>query len=464
MDRVRRRPFHIADVLRSMSDAVITVDAAERVTSMNAAAEALIGIAEAEALGRKCGELVGSEICGTNCPVMAVWERGETAVNFNVALQNRLGRRIPVSICTSLLKNEAGEKIGVILSIRDIRPVLGLLDALHRSEEEIARQEGRLRTLQRRERLGEMVGRSAKMQEVFNLIQVVAKSDVTVLIQGDSGTGKALLASTIHGVSHRKEGPFITVSCAALPEGLLESELFGHVRGAFTGAIKDKPGRFELADRGTIFLDEVGEISPSIQVKLLRVLQERQFERVGGSRTLSVDVRVIAATNRDLPRAVQEGRFREDLFYRLHVVPITVPPLRERKEDIPPLVNHTLQKLAAKMQSESLGVSSDAMDVLMVYDWPGNVRELENALQFALVRTGGDTISAQSLPSWIGRGSERAERPGKPLITVVEEREREEIVRRLVQCQGKLSDVAKALGIGRTTLWRKRKRHQLLAG
>jgi DNA-binding NtrC family response regulator len=161
---------------------------------------------------------------------------------------------------------------------------------------------------------------------------------------------------------------------------------------------------------------------------------------------------------------VQEGRFREDLFYRLHVVPITVPPLRERKEDIPPLVNHTLQKLAAKMQSESLGVSSDAMDVLMVYDWPGNVRELENALQFALVRTGGDTISAQSLPSWIGRGSERAERPGKPLITVVEEREREEIVRRLVQCQGKLSDVAKALGIGRTTLWRKRKRHQLLAG
>ncbi|KRT70270.1 MAG: transcriptional regulator, partial [candidate division NC10 bacterium CSP1-5] len=255
MDRVRRRPFHIADVLRSMSDAVITVDAAERVTSMNAAAEALIGIAEAEALGRKCGELVGSEICGTNCPVMAVWERGETAVNFNVALQNRLGRRIPVSICTSLLKNEAGEKIGVILSIRDIRPVLGLLDALHRSEEEIARQEGRLRTLQRRERLGEMVGRSAKMQEVFNLIQVVAKSDVTVLIQGDSGTGKALLASTIHGVSHRKEGPFITVSCATLPEGLLESELFGHVRGAFTGAIKDKPGRFELADRGTIFLD-----------------------------------------------------------------------------------------------------------------------------------------------------------------------------------------------------------------
>jgi two-component system response regulator HydG len=353
--------------------------------------------------------------------------------------------------------------IGVILSIRDIRPVLGLLDALHRSEEEIARQEGRLRALQRRERLGEMIGRSAKMQEVFNLIQVVAKSDVTVLIQGESGTGKALLASTIHGLSHRKEGPFITVSCATLPESLLESELFGHVKGAFTGAIKDKPGRFELAHRGTIFLDEVGEISPSIQVKLLRVLQEQKFERVGGSRTLSVDVRVIAATNRDLPKAVQEGRFREDLFYRLHVVPITIPPLRERKEDIPPLVNHTFQKLAAKMQSESLGVSSEAMDVLMQHDWPGNVRELENALQFALVRTGGDTISPQSLPSWIGRGSERAERPGKPLEKIVEERERDEIVKRLVQCQGKLSNVAKALGIGRTTLWRKMKRYRISA-
>jgi PAS domain S-box-containing protein len=463
MYRSKTWSFNVADILRSMSDGIVTIDAEERITSMNAAAEALTGLPEAEAVGKPCGEVIRNDVWSTRSPLKDVLERGETVVHFNVALENRAGTRIPVSICASLLKNEAGEMIGVILSIRDIRPVLGLLDALHRSEEEIARQEGRLRALQRRERLGEMIGRSAKMQEVFNLIQVVAKSDVTVLIQGESGTGKALLASTIHGLSHRKEGPFITVSCATLPESLLESELFGHVKGAFTGAIKDKPGRFELAHRGTIFLDEVGEISPSIQVKLLRVLQEQKFERVGGSRTLSVDVRVIAATNRDLPKAVQEGRFREDLFYRLHVVPITIPPLRERKEDIPPLVNHTFQKLAAKMQSESLGVSSEAMDVLMQHDWPGNVRELENALQFALVRTGGDTISPQSLPSWIGRGSERAERPGKPLEKIVEERERDEIVKRLVQCQGKLSNVAKALGIGRTTLWRKMKRYRISA-
>jgi len=461
MDRVRRRPFHIADVLRSMSDAVITVDAAERVTSMNAAAEALIGIAEAEALGRKCGELVGSEICGTNCPVMAVWERGETAVNFNVALQNRLGRRIPVSICTSLLKNEAGEKIGVILSIRDIRPVLGLLDALEQSEEEIARKEDRLRTLQRRERLGDIIGRSLKMQEIYNLVQLVAKSDVTVLIQGESGTGKALVASTIHTLSHRASGPFITVSCGTLPASLLESELFGHVRGAFTGAIKDKPGRFELADRGTIFLDEVGEMDPSLQVKLLRVLQEREFERVGGTRTVKVDVRVIAASNRDLHKALQDGSFREDLFYRLNVVPIIVPPLRERKEDIPLLVTAFLEKLAAQTQRKRLMVSPGAMRLLIEYDWPGNVRELENALEFASVGTDGDSLVAQSLPlSITGRG-QGADYARRPLVQIVAEREREEIVRKLVECEGKVSNVAKTLGIGRTTLWRKMKRYRI---
>src|SRR3989304_4285000 len=216
----------------SMSDAVITVDAAERVTSMNAAAEALIGIAEAEALGRKCGELVGSEICGTNCPVMAVWERGETAVNFNVALQNRLGRRIPVSICTSLLKNEAGEKVGVILSIRDIRPVRGLLDALERSEEEVVKKEGELRLLRKEEgMLDIIIGKSRKMRDVFDLIKALSNSDVTVLVQGESGTGKELVASTIHALSHRAAGPLIKVSCAALPATLLESELFGHGRG-----------------------------------------------------------------------------------------------------------------------------------------------------------------------------------------------------------------------------------------
>jgi transcriptional regulator with PAS, ATPase and Fis domain len=302
------------------------------------------------------------------------------------------------------------------------------------------------------------------MQALFHLIQRVANSVATVLIGGESGTGKELIASTIHALSHRKDGPLIKVSCAALPESLLESELFGHVRGAFTGAIKDKPGRFELADKGTIFLDDVGEMSPTIQVKLLRVLQEREFERVGGTRTIKVDVRVIAATNRDLPKAIQEGRFREDLFYRLNVIPIAISPLRERKEDIPLLINHIVQKLATRTQRKGVEVSPEAMDLLIDYAWPGNVRELENVLEFALVRTGGDTISPESLPPWMGEGRERVEGPKKPLAKIVEEREQEEIVRKLVQCQGKVSEAAKALGVGRTTLWRKRKRYRLPTG
>jgi Nif-specific regulatory protein len=246
-----------------------------------------------------------------------------------------------------------------------------------------------------------------------------------------------------------------------LPETLLESELFGHVRGAFTGAIRDKPGRFELADRGTIFLEEVAEMSPPIQVKLLRVLQDREFERVGGTRTLKIDVRVIAATNRDLAQAIREGRFREDLFYRLNVVPITVPPLRERKEDIPLLVEHILEKLAAKMHRKALTLSPEAMGLLMDHHWSGNVRELENALEFALARTDGGTIWPRSLPPWIGRREHGADELGKPLGKIVEQREKEEIVKALVLCQGKVAVAAKALGLGRTTLWRKMKRYQV---
>jgi two-component system response regulator AtoC len=251
------------------------------------------------------------------------------------------------------------------------------------------------------------------------------------------------------------------VSCAALPESLLESELFGHVKGAFTGAFRDRPGRFELADKGTIFLDEVGTMNPSIQVKLLRVLQEREFERVGGTKTIKVDVRVIAASNQDLQKAVQEGRFREDLFYRLNVIPIMIPPLREHKEDIPLLVNTILQRLTGKTQWKSLKVSLEAMNLLIEYDWPGNVREVENAIEYAVVQTAGDTILPQSLPSWIKGKRERAHGLRQLLVNVIGETEREEIIKKIAEYQGKVSDAARALGVGRTTLWRKMKRYQI---
>jgi PAS domain S-box-containing protein len=464
MDRVTGRPFHIADILRSMSDAVITTDAAERITSMNAAAEAMIGITEAEAIGKGCAEVLKCESWGMNCPIKAVMERGETAVYFNVLLELQEGPHLPVSICTSLLKNGSGGRIGVVACIRDISHVLRLVGELERSKEEIARKEDNLRTLlqkKRRERLGDIVARSPKMQEIFDLIEMVAKSDVTVLIQGESGTGKELVASTIRALSHRRGGPFIRVSCAALPESLLESELFGHVKGAFTGAFRDRPGRFELADKGTIFLDEVGTMNPSIQVKLLRVLQEREFERVGGTKTIKVDVRVIAASNQDLQKAVQEGRFREDLFYRLNVIPIMIPPLREHKEDIPLLVNTILQRLTGKTQWKSLKVSLEAMNLLIEYDWPGNVREVENAIEYAVVQTAGDTILPQSLPSWIKGKRERAHGLRQLLVNVIGETEREEIIKKIAEYQGKVSDAAKALGVGRTTLWRKMKHYQI---
>ena len=462
MDQSRRWPLNVADVLRSMADAVMTIDPAMKITSMNAAAEALFMITEAEALGKSWSEVVGNEISFATGPFEEVRERGESAVNFNVPLGPQAGRRVPVSICTSPLKNALGERIGVIVSIRDISHVLRLVGELERSEAEIARKEKKLQTLlQRRERLGDIICRSSKMQEIFDLVQVVAKSAVTVLIQGESGTGKELMASTIHALGHRADRPLIKVSCAALPESLLESELFGHVRGAFTGAIKDKPGRFELADKGTIFLDDVGEMSLSIQVKLLRVLQEREFERVGGTRTIRVDVRVIAASNRDLQKAVQEGRFREDLFYRLNVIPILVPPLRERKEDIPLTVSSILERVIAQAQCKPMKVSPEAMNLLIHYDWPGNVRELENALEFALVRRAGYTLFPESLPPWIGRGDPEARSLREPLRAVMAKREREEIVSKLEQCQGKVSVVARALGLGRATLWRKMKSYQI---
>lgn len=458
-----RRSFHIADILRGMTDAIVTLDADKRVTSMNAAAEAMIGISENEAIGKECQEVIRSGICLTRCPFNPVWERKETAVNFNVSLENRIGEKFPVSISTSPLKNEMGEGIGVIHSIRDLRPVLRLLDALRQREEGVTTKKELDLRLPRQEdaKIENILGRSLKMQEIFELIRIMQNSDVTVLLQGESGTGKEVIASMIHALSHRKHGPLIKVSCAALPEGVLESELFGHVKGAFTGAIRDKAGRFELADQGTVFLDEVADMSPSIQVKLLRVLQEREFERVGGTRTIRVDVRIVTATNLDLQKAVKDGRFRGDLFYRLNVVPILVPPLRERKEDVPFLVGRILEKLAAKTRRKVLWLSPDAVAFLIDYDWPGNVRELENALEFALVRTQGDTIFPESLPPWIGKGKESADGTRKPLIKVIEESEKEEIIRTLVQSRGKLAEAARALGVGRTTLWRKIKRYKI---
>ncbi|MFB6263882.1 MAG: sigma-54-dependent transcriptional regulator [Bradymonadaceae bacterium] len=305
----------------------------------------------------------------------------------------------------------------------------------------------------------EIIGESAAIESVFERIEKVAPTDSTVYIHGESGTGKELVARAIHENSRRAEGPFVKVNCAALAESLLESELFGHEKGAFTGAHERKIGRFELADGGTIFLDEIGDISPNIQLKLLRVLQEREIERVGGEETISIDVRVIAATNRDLEAAVEEGGFREDLFYRLHIIPIELPPLRQRKEDIPLLVDHFIERLADRTRAQVEGIAPEAMETLKAHDWPGNVRELENSIEHALVFAEGNEIEIGDLPPSVTgaeEGGELAMPEGdRDLPEILDDLERQLVVRAFREADGVKTETAERLGINTSALYYK---------
>jgi DNA-binding NtrC family response regulator len=306
-----------------------------------------------------------------------------------------------------------------------------------------------------------LVGKSPQMLKVYDLIETVSKTDATILIMGESGTGKEVVANAIHLQSPRKGRPFVKVNCAALPETLLESELFGHEKGAFTGALKQRKGRFEMADGGTLFLDEVGDISPGVQVKLLRVLQERQFERVGGNETLSVNVRMICATQRDLKEEIRKGTFREDLYYRLNVVPIVLPPLRERREDILLLVDHFADKFSKKMGREITGLSGDAKTLLLRYPFPGNIRELENMLERAIALIKGKVIEVEDLPEEVCGGETPVRnicekiRASKPLSSATRIFEKEYIQSVLERTKGKKGQAAEILGISRKTLWEK---------
>ncbi|MDQ7784774.1 MAG: sigma 54-interacting transcriptional regulator [Desulfomonilaceae bacterium] len=303
-----------------------------------------------------------------------------------------------------------------------------------------------------------LIGKDSKMQAVYRLIEDIARTDVSVLIQGESGTGKELVARAIHLESERKDKNFVVINCSAYPETLLESELFGHEKGAFTGAVRRRSGRFEQADGGTVFLDEIGEISPQAQIKLLRVLQTRTFERVGGDETLSVDIRVIAATNKDLAREVQSGRFREDLFFRLNVIRVVLPPLRDRRNDIPALADHFLRHYSKEQGKDVQGFSSDAMRLMLDYGWPGNVRELENSVEHAVVLAKGPRVEAADLPSVMW-----PQRVSSPVsgISVMEASEKETLARALEQCGWNKKEAAKRLGIGRTTLYAKLKKYGL---
>ncbi len=368
-------------ILESISDGVFTVDSEWRITSFNRAAEQITGVARSDALGRRCSEVFRSNMCTTACALHETLKTGKPIIGKSGFIIDSEGERIPISVSTAVLRNARGQVIGGAETFRDL------------SEIEALRRE-----LEGRFRVGDLVSHSPLMQRVFEVLPAVAVSPSTVLILGETGTGKELVARTIHDLSTRREGPFVAVNCGALPDTLLESELFGYKAGAFTGAGKDKPGRFALAQGGTLLLDEIGEVSPALQVRLLRVLQEHKYEPLGSVRSENSDARIIAATNKDLSEQVRKREFREDLYYRVNVVRIELPPLRRRKEDIPLLVEEFIKRFN-RLQGKSVeGVSSEAFSLLMAHDWPGNVRELENAVERAFVLCKEGLISVSHLP------------------------------------------------------------------
>jgi DNA-binding NtrC family response regulator len=377
-----------------------------------------------------------------------------------LAEARRLNPELPVVVMTaygSIESAVAAMKAGAydyLTKPIDLDALLHLVRKAHERQRLLVENRELKERLRGRYRLEGIVAESGKMQEVLSIVHRVAASTATVLIRGESGTGKELIARAIHYQSPRAQGALVKVNCAALPETLLESEMFGHVRGAFTGAMADKPGRFEAAHGGTIFLDEVGDISPAVQAKLLRVLQEREFERVGSNRPVKVDVRVVAATNHDLEAAVQEKRFREDLYFRLNVVPIHLPPLRERREDILPMAEVFLKKYAAENSKAIRGLTREARHALLTYDYPGNVRELENAIERAVILARGDVIDQEDLPLAFQDAAGGAAPPVPPdsLPARLEALERELIQDALARADGVQTRAAELLGIGERAL------------
>ncbi len=370
-----------AIILESISDGVFTVDSDWKITFFNRAAEDITGIPRKEAVGKFCSEVFRASMCETECALRRTMENGAPVINKSAFIINAQGSSIPISVSTALLRDAEGNVIGGAETFRD----LSLVEELRRE-------------LEGRFQMGDIITRSASMRKISDILPKVAVSDSTVLIRGETGTGKDLLARAVHSLSPRHDKPFVAVNCGALPDTLLESELFGYKAGAFTGAVKDKPGRFALADGGTLFLDEIGEITPALQVRLLRFLQEKTFEPLGGTKSVSANVRIITATNRDIAANVRKGSFRQDLFYRVNVVRIDLPPLVKRREDIPLLTEHFIMKFN-KVQGKSVsGVSPEVMGLLMAHNYPGNIRELENIIEYAFVLCAEGRIEQQHLP------------------------------------------------------------------
>lgn len=425
-------------ILDSINEGVFTVDRDWRITEFNRAAERITGVRRQDALGKLCSDVFRANICEGACPLRRTFTSGKPTIQATADIINAAGQRIPIRISTALLRGEDGAAVGGVETFQDL------------SQVEALRKE-----LEARYTFEDIVGRSHAMRSLFEIVPDIAASSSTVLIEGASGTGKELFARAIHNLSPRRKKRFVAVNCAALPDALLESELFGYKAGAFTDARRDKPGRFAIADGGTIFLDEIGDVSPAMQVRLLRVLQERCFEPLGATEPERVNVRVVAATNQDLTRLVREGKFREDLFYRIRVIHLKLPSLKERREDIPLLVDHLVAKLNRVQGKDIAGVSQEVLVRLMDHDYPGNVRELENIIEQAFVLCRGGLIELRHLPPEFRPPGVAPIAPAS--VISMRSMERHMIEAALKRNNGNRQRTARELGIDPSTLYRKLK-------
>jgi len=427
-------------ILESISDGVFTVDHNWKIMSFNSGAEKITGIPRIEAIGRHCWEVFRSNMCEGDCALKRTMKEGKSLVSTSTYIINSSKRRIPITVSTALLKNEKGEILGGVETFRD-----------HSLVEELRK------ALTSRFKIGDIVSRSPSMQQIFNILPQVAESDSTVLIEGETGTGKELLARAIHNSSLRKDKPFVAINCSALPDTLLESELFGYKAGAFTHAVKDKPGYFALAEGGTILLDEIGETSSAFQVKLLRVLEEQEFQPLGAVSTTKANVRIIAATNKDLSDMMRKGEFRQDLFYRIHVVSLKLPPLRDRMEDLSLLIDHFIEKMNMLRGTAITGVDPDVLGILMNHNYPGNIRELENIIEHAFVLCSNGNIQAQHLPGHLSIPPIPPKNRDS-LFNTLKPVEANTILNALKRNNFSRKATARELGMHKSTLFRKIKR------
>ncbi len=423
-------------ILDSIADGVFTVDRHWRITSFNRAAEKITGVPKEEAIGQLCKDVLKADICEKSCCLRATMKTGEPIVNKKVQIIDADGRRFPISISTALLRDKKSVLLGAVETFRDI------------SVEEDLRK-----VIKEKYSFSDIISKNHQMIQLFDILPDIAASASTVLIEGESGTGKELVARAIHNLSPRKRQPFIAVNCGALPDALLESELFGYRAGAFTDAKKDKPGRFHLAENGTLFLDEIGDITPAMQVTLLRVIQEKTFEPLGATKSVEHNVRMIVATNKNLEDLVRQRKFREDLFYRINVFKIKLPLLRERMEDIPLLCDHFISRFNTLQKTNITGISEDAMMVLMSYGYPGNIRELANIIERAFILCKGELIEKKHLPESLFTAAEK--NVNNDDGTSLKNLEKSYLLKVLQQNGWNCPQTAKQLGVHKSTLYRK---------